>query len=60
VPPELARLGISAEDWEKIKASLRAEVGAAEANGIPEEYRGLVRQYFEHMAKGGRQTTKRP
>ncbi len=50
VPPELAKLGISAEDWEKIRSTLKADVGAAGGSGIPEEYRGLVKEYFETMA----------
>ncbi|MCW1886492.1 hypothetical protein OKA04_17270 [Luteolibacter flavescens] len=49
VPPELAKLGISAEDWEKIQANLKSDVGGAAAGGVPEEYRGLVKKYFEAM-----------
>jgi hypothetical protein len=52
VPPELAKLGISAEDWEKIKASLKSETGGSSAIALPEEYRELVRSYFEQMSKG--------
>jgi len=48
VPPELAKLGINAEDWEKIQATLKSDVGGAGA-GVPEEYRGLVKKYFETM-----------
>ncbi|MCB1131053.1 MAG: hypothetical protein KDN05_07985, partial [Verrucomicrobiae bacterium] len=51
VPPELAKLGISAEDWEKIQASLRSDVGAGGAEGLPEDYRELVKEYFQNMAK---------
>lgn len=51
VPPELAKLGISAADWEKIKATLSSDVGARGADAIPEEYRGLVKGYFESMSK---------
>ena len=51
VPPELAKLGISAADWEKIKATLSSDVGAGGAEAIPEEYRGLVKGYFESMSK---------
>lgn len=54
VPPELAKLGISAEDWEKIKSSLKSEAGGGGAIQLPEEYRELVRGYFEQMTKGGR------
>ncbi|MCP5547122.1 MAG: hypothetical protein H7A50_07095 [Akkermansiaceae bacterium] len=51
VPPELAKLGISAEDWEKIQAGLRSDVGAGGAEGLPEDYRELVKEYFQNMAK---------
>lgn len=51
VPPELAKLGISSEDWAKIKASLKADVAAGEVDGVPAEYRGLVKGYFESMAR---------
>ncbi|MCW1925312.1 hypothetical protein OKA05_22320 [Luteolibacter arcticus] len=49
VPPELAKLGISAADWEKIQANLKSDVGGSGAGGVPEEYRGLVKKYFEAM-----------
>jgi hypothetical protein len=50
VPPELAKLGISAADWEKIQATLKSDVGGGAGSGVPEEYRGLVKKYFEAMA----------
>jgi len=49
VPPELAKLGISASDWERIQATLKSDVGGSGAAGVPEEYRGLVKKYFEAM-----------
>lgn len=51
VPPELAKLGITASDWEKIKANLAGDIGAGGADAVPEEYRGLVKGYFESMSK---------
>lgn len=51
VPPELARLGMSSADWEKIKASLKSDVGAGEGAAVPEEYRELVRGYFESISQ---------
>lgn len=51
VPPELAKLGISSDDWAKIQASLKSDVGAGDSDSIPEEYRGLVKGYFESMSK---------
>ncbi|WP_367872327.1 hypothetical protein [Luteolibacter sp. Populi] len=50
VPPELAKLGINASDWEKIQATLKSDVGGA-GSGVPEEYRGLVKRYFETMSE---------
>lgn len=51
VPPELAKLGISAQDWEKIRNSLKSDVGASGGEAVPEEYRALVKGYFESMSK---------
>lgn len=51
VPPELAKLGISAADWEKIQANLRSDVGSGDGGGVPEEYRELVKGYFESISK---------
>ena len=51
VPPELAKLGISSADWEKIEANLKSDVGAGEGGIVPEEYRELVKGYFESMSK---------
>ena len=50
VPPELAKLGISASDWEKIQASLTSDTGGAGAEGVPAEYRGLVKGYFKSIS----------
>lgn len=50
VPPELAKLGISASDWEKIQASLTSDSGGAGAEGVPAEYRGLVKGYFKSIS----------
>lgn len=51
LPPELAKLGISAADWEKIQNSLRSDVGSGGAQAIPEEYRELVKGYFQSMSQ---------
>ena len=47
----MARLGISAADWEKIQATLKSDVGSGGGGGVPDEYRGLVKEYFEAMTK---------
>ena len=51
VPPELAKLGITASDWEKIQANLASDIGSGGADAIPKEYRSLVKGYFESMSK---------
>ena len=51
LPPELAKLGISATDWEQIQSALNSDVGAGDADAIPAEYRALVKSYFESMSK---------
>ena len=51
VPPELAKLGMTLGDWEKIKSSLKSDVASGSSVAIPEEYRDLVRRYFEQMSK---------
>ena len=51
VPPDLAKLGISSADWAKIQASLKSDVGAGEGGAVPEEYRELVKGYFESISK---------
>ena len=49
VPPELAQLGMSMSEWEKIQATMSDEVGRSSRVKIPEDYRGLVRKYFERV-----------
>jgi len=49
IPPELAKLGVSSSDWEKIKAAMSREVGGARRSLVPEDYRGLVRDYFRKL-----------
>ena len=51
VPPELAKLGITASDWEKMQANLASDIGSGGADAIPKEYRSLVKGYFESMSK---------
>ena len=44
--------GVSAKDWEKLKEILSSDVGGAGAAGVPEDYRGLVKRYFQEVARG--------
>jgi len=56
VPPELAKLGVSLGDWEKLKEMMRSDVAGGESSGVPEDYRNLVKKYFEEMARAGKET----
>jgi len=51
VPPELAKLGISAGDWEKIKSRLKSGPGGSAKVEIPEDYRVLTQKYFQQLAQ---------
>ena len=51
VPPELAKLGISTGDWEKIKATLKSDLASSQGGVIPEDYRSLVKKYFEQVTR---------
>lgn len=50
VPPELARLGVSAKDWQKIQATMKSDVSGSSGAVVPEDYRGLVKKYFEQVS----------
>ena len=50
-PPALAKLGISNSDWEKIQATLKSDVGGDAEGAVPDEYRELVKGYFETISK---------
>ncbi len=51
VPPELQRLGISAEDWSRFKGALVGGNAASIETELPVEYRELVGRYFQVIAK---------
>ena len=51
VPPELAKLGMSVTDWEKIKATMTTDVSGSRRSVIPDDYRDLVRKYFKEVTK---------
>ncbi|MGB0993234.1 MAG: hypothetical protein ACPG32_12300, partial [Akkermansiaceae bacterium] len=51
VPPELAKLGISAKDWEKLKEMMRSDTAGSGSVNIPEDYRGLVKKYFQEVSR---------
>jgi TRAP-type C4-dicarboxylate transport system substrate-binding protein len=50
---KLEALGIKLSDWAKLPGELRNEILQAAEEGEPEEYRGLIRRYFQKVAKRG-------
>ena len=50
---KLEALGIKLSDWAKLPGELRNEILQAAEEGAPEEYRGLIRRYFQKVAKRG-------
>ena len=51
LPAELAKLGLTQDDWMKLKSSLKG-VDSAGSPQVPAEYRDLVKAYFGALAKG--------
>ena len=51
IPAELAKLGLTQDDWMKLKSSLKGVDSAGSAQ-VPAEYRDLVKAYFGAIAKG--------
>lgn len=47
------RFGIKFEDWLRLPGSLRGEMLQSAASEGPEEYRELIKRYFEELAKKG-------
>jgi hypothetical protein len=52
LPAELAKLGLTQDDWMKLRSSLQGVDGVAHEQ-IPAEYRELVKAYFGALATGG-------
>ncbi|MFB3891889.1 MAG: DUF4175 family protein [Phycisphaerae bacterium] len=52
-PAQLEALGINVSDWARLPGNLRDEVLQAAEEGAPEEYRPLIKQYFQEIAKRG-------
>ena len=52
-PAWLARLGIRLRDWLKLPGELRDQVLQADVAEGPEEYRPLIKRYFQEIAKRG-------
>jgi hypothetical protein len=52
LPAELAKLGLTQDDWMKLRSSLNGVDGVS-SEQIPAEYRDLVKAYFGALATGG-------
>ena len=50
---KLEALGIKLSDWARLPGELRSEILQAAEEGAPEEYRGLIKRYFQKIAKRG-------
>jgi hypothetical protein len=60
VPPDesqapnwMRRLGMKLRDWLRLPGELRDQVLQAAVTEGPEEYRPLIRQYFQEVARKG-------
>jgi hypothetical protein len=53
LPAELAKLGLTLDDWMKLRSSLNG-VDGVRTEQIPAEYRDLVKAYFGALATGGK------
>ena len=49
----LRKYKISRSDWLRLPGRLKNQIMQAEARGVPEEYRELVRRYFSELARKG-------
>ena len=52
----LRKYKISRSDWLRLPGRLKNQIMQAEARGVPEEYRELVRRYFSELARKGAST----
>jgi len=52
-PVKLKKLGIKLEDWARLPGELRDQILQAAQTAGPEEYRGLIKRYFQELAKRG-------
>jgi hypothetical protein len=50
---KLEALGIKLSDWARLPGELRNDILQAADEGAPEEYRALIRRYFQKVAKQG-------
>jgi len=58
-PAELQAMGINLKDWARLPGHLKDEVLQAAEENVPEEYRQLVKHYFQEIARRGGGTDKK-
>lgn len=58
-PEQLEALGLTASDWARLPGQLRDEVLQAAAQESPEEYRAIIKQYFQEISRRGSQTQEK-
>lgn len=52
-PAQLEAMGINLKDWARLPGHLKDEVLQAAEENVPEEYRQLVKHYFQEVARRG-------
>lgn len=52
LPPELAKLGMSADDWSRLRGLITSGADGSGADQVPAEYRDLVKGYFRALSTG--------
>lgn len=58
-PAQLEAMGINLKDWARLPGHLKDEVLQAAEENVPEEYRQLVKHYFQEIARRGGATDKK-
>jgi hypothetical protein len=53
LPPELAQLGLSPDDWVRLRGLVQGGVEGSPGDKVPAEYRELVKNYFRALATQG-------
>ncbi|MGI8603349.1 MAG: hypothetical protein ACR2OZ_10155 [Verrucomicrobiales bacterium] len=53
VPPELAKLGLSRDDWARIRGLVQSGSDGGTGDKVPAEYRTLVKDYFRALSTPG-------
>ncbi|MDB4670658.1 hypothetical protein OAF34_00860 [Pirellulaceae bacterium] len=48
---DLKEYGISAADWSRLPGKLKNKIRQAETDGVPAEYRAMVKRYFRELAR---------